>query len=138
VIPITSFLAIDESEISEQFVRASGPGGQHVNTTATAVQLRFDANRSPNLPDDLKTRLRRLAGRRMTQDGVLVITADRHRSQAANRTEALERLIALIGKAAVRPAIRRATRPTLASKKRRLDAKARRGAIKADRRQPND
>lgn len=119
-------------------MRASGPGGQHVNTTASAVQLRFDALGSPNLPDHLKERLRGLAGQRMTRDGVVVISADSFRSQARNREDALDRLVALLKEAAVRKAIRRPTRPTLASRKRRLEAKGRRSTIKADRRAPTD
>jgi ribosome-associated protein len=138
VIPITHFIAIDDDEIVETFVRSSGPGGQHVNTTASAVQLRFDATRSPNLPDDLKDRLRGLAGQRMTQDGVVVITAESFRSQARNRQDALDRLVTLLREAAVRPAIRRPTRPTAASRKRRLDSKTRRSATKAQRRPPSD
>ena len=136
MIAITHFIAIDEREISETFVRASGPGGQHVNTTSTAVQLRFDALGSPNLPDDLKTRLRPLAGSRMTNEGVIIITAEAFRSQARNRDDAVERLVALLRQAAVRKPIRRATRPTLASKTRRLEAKGRRSNIKAHRRTP--
>lgn len=138
MIPITHFIAIDERELTESFVRASGPGGQHVNTTASAVQLRFDALGSPNLSDDLKSRLRGVAGSRMTQDGVIVITAESFRSQLRNREDALERLVGLLREAAVRKPVRRATRPTLASKKRRLDAKGRRSTIKADRRSPTD
>ncbi|MBE7219248.1 MAG: aminoacyl-tRNA hydrolase [Caulobacteraceae bacterium] len=138
MIPITHFIAIDEREVVETFIRASGPGGQHVNTTASAVQLRFDALGSPNLPDDLKSRLRGVAGSRMTQDGTIVITAESFRSQGRNREDALERLVALLREAAVRKRVRRATRPTLASKKRRLEAKGRRSAVKADRRSPTD
>lgn len=136
MIAITHFIAIDEREISETFVRGSGPGGQHVNTTSTAVQLRFDALGSPNLPDDLKARLRPLAGSRMTTEGVIIITAESFRSQARNRDDAVERLVKLLREAAVRKAIRRATRPTLASKTRRLEAKGRRSNIKAHRRTP--
>lgn len=134
-IPITHYIAIDTDEIAESFVRASGPGGQHVNTTASAVQLRFDAERSPSLPDWLKTKLRTIAGRQMTRDGVIVISADTHRSQARNREDALERLVALLRTASIRQAIRRPTKPTTASKKRRLESKARRGALKSERRQ---
>ena len=133
MIPVTHFIAIDENEISETFVRSSGPGGQHVNTTSSAVQLRFDARNSPNLPEDVRLRLGRIAGQRMTRDGVIVITAEAHRSQVRNREDALQRLIALIRQASIRPAIRRPTKPTLASKKRRLDAKARRSSVKSDR-----
>ncbi len=138
MIPITHYVAIDERELSESFVRASGPGGQHVNTTSSAVQLRFDALSSPNLPYHLKARLRSLAGSRMTQDGVIVITAETFRSQTRNREDALERLVALLREAAVRKPVRRPTRPTLAAKKRRLDAKGRRSTVKAQRRTPND
>lgn len=138
MIPITHYIALDDDEIVETFVRSSGPGGQHVNTTASAVQLRFDASRSPNLPDDLKDRLRGLAGQRMTQDGVVVITAESFRSQARNRQDALDRLVTLLREAAVRPAIRRPTRPTAASRKRRLDSKNLRAATKAQRRPPSD
>ena len=136
MIAITHFIAIDEREISETFVRASGPGGQHVNTTSTAVQLRFDALGSPNLPDDLKARLRPLAGSRMTTEGVIIITAEAFRSQARNRDDAVARLVALLREASVRKPIRRPTRPTLASKTRRLEAKGRRSNIKAHRRTP--
>ena len=134
-IPITHYIAIDADEIAESFVRASGPGGQHVDTTASAVQLRFDAGRSPNLPDWLKEQLRGIAGRQMTRDGVVIISADTHRSQARNREDALERLVSLLRTASVRQAIRRPTKPTKASKKRRLESKARRGALKSERRQ---
>ena len=124
-------LLIDESEIVESFVRASGPGGQNVNKVASAVELRFDARRSPNLPDDVAIRLIRLAGSRATQDGVIVIFAQRFASQPRNREDARERLAALILKAQQREKPRRPTRPTLASKTRRLDQKSRRGAVKA-------
>jgi ribosome-associated protein len=134
LIPITPHLAIDEAEIDETFVRASGPGGQNVNKVATAVQIRFDARRSPSLPNDVAIRLMRLAGSRLTKDGVIVLTAQSHRTQADNRAEALARLVALIAEAAEKPTPRRATRPTLASKTRRLDGKTKRGATKAMRR----
>ncbi len=134
MIPITPHLAIDEAEIDETFVRASGPGGQNVNKVATAVQIRFDARRSPSLPNDVAIRLMRLAGSRLTKDGVIVLTAQSHRTQADNRAEALARLVALIAEAAEKPTPRRATRPTLASKTRRLDGKTKRGATKAMRR----
>jgi ribosome-associated protein len=130
MIAVTASLAIDESEISESFIRGSGPGGQNVNKVATAVQLRFDVRNSPSLPEDVKARLERLAGARLTGDGVLVITAQRHRSQERNRADALARLVELIRQAGERPKPRRATRPTLASKRRRLDAKSKRSQVK--------
>jgi ribosome-associated protein len=131
MIRITDHIAIDESELVESFIRSSGPGGQNVNKLATAVQLRFDVRRSPSLPNDVSIRLQRLAGKRLTRDGILVITAQNHRTQERNRADALERLIELIREAAVRPVPRRETKPTKASRKRRLDAKSRRGNIKA-------
>jgi ribosome-associated protein len=134
MITVTPLISIGEDEISESFVRASGAGGQHVNKTSSAVELRFDARRSPNLPEHVRERLVTLAGQRMTQDGVIVIFAQTHRSQALNRKEALDRLVALIQAASVRKPIRRPTRPTLASKTRRLEAKGRRAAVKGLRR----
>src|SRR5215471_15511301 len=131
MIRINHHIAIDDSEISESFIRASGPGGQNVNKLSTAVQLRFDVRRSPSLPREVRARLERLAGRRLTREGVLVITAQRYRTQERNRDDALARLIALIQAAAVRPTPRRPTRPTFASKVRRLEGKKRRGGIKA-------
>jgi ribosome-associated protein len=133
MIRVTRSIQLDESEIEEQFVRASGPGGQNVNKVASAVQLRFDAARSPALPDDVRARLMELAGRRLTREGVIVIFADRFRTQERNRADALERLLEMIRAAAVRPTIRRATRPTLASKRRRLEGKQRRGQTKRER-----
>jgi ribosome-associated protein len=130
MIRVTPAIAIDEREIEERFIRASGPGGQNVNKLATAVQLRFDVRHSPSLRDDVRARLERLAGQRLTNDGVLVITAQRHRTQERNRQDALERLLALIREAAVPPVPRRATKPTTASKRRRLESKTRRAAIK--------
>ena len=115
---------------------ASGPGGQNVNKVSSAVQLRFDARGSPNLPDDVSTRLQRLAGSRLTGDGVIVITAARFRSQERNRADARERLVELIQRAAVRPVVRRRTKPTYASKLQRLDGKSRRGEIKSRRGKP--
>lgn len=136
MIPITPSIAIAEEEIGETFVRASGAGGQHVNTTSSAVHLRFDAFGSPNLPDFVRDRLRVIAGQRMSRDGVITIFAQAHRSQALNRRDALERLVELLREATVRQAIRRPTRPTLASKKRRLAGKERRSAVKGLRRSP--
>ena len=130
MIAITPTIAIAEDEIRESFIRASGPGGQNVNKVATAVELRFDAAASPSLPEDVKRRLARLAGSRMTRDGVVVIRAEEHRSQERNRAEALQRLVDLLRRAAHRPKPRRATKPTLASRKRRLEAKARRSSVK--------
>ncbi|MGA2127963.1 MAG: alternative ribosome rescue aminoacyl-tRNA hydrolase ArfB [Xanthobacteraceae bacterium] len=130
MIRITPRIAIDEREIDESFIRASGPGGQNVNKLSTAVQLRFDVRGSPSLPDDVRARLERLAGSRLTRDGVLVLTAQSHRTQARNRAEALERLVELIRQASIRPIKRRPTRPTKASRERRIEGKKRRSGIK--------
>ena len=127
---ITDRISIDENELVEEFVRSSGPGGQNVNKLNTAVQLRFDVRHSPSLPHDVRVRLERLAGRRLTKDGVLIIIAQRHRTQERNRQDAVDRLVELIQHAAVAPTPRRATRPTKASRKRRLESKKRRGTIK--------
>src|SRR5271170_6234854 len=116
MIPVTARIAIDEREIDESFVRASGPGGQNVNKLSTAVQLRFDVRHSPSLPHDVRERLERIAGSRLTNDGVLVIIAQRHRTQGRNRDDALNRLIELIRTAAIAPRPRRPTKPSKASR----------------------
>jgi ribosome-associated protein len=131
MIRITDHIALDESELVESFIRASGPGGQNVNKLSTAVQLRFDVRGSPSLSDDVRARLERLAGKRLTREGVLVITAQSYRTQERNRADALDRLTELIREAAVRPVPRRPTKPTKASRRRRVDDKKRRGSIKA-------
>ena len=134
MIRITDAIAIDESEIREDFVRSSGPGGQNVNKVATAVQLRFDVAKCPSLPDDVRRRLTRLAGKRITAGGVLIVEARRFRTQERNRRDALERLVKLIGRAARKPKARRRTSPTLASRQRRLEAKRRQSQAKRLRR----
>jgi ribosome-associated protein len=137
MIVVTPRIVLDERELEETFVRASGPGGQNVNKVSSAVQLRFDVRRSPSLPDDVRARLERLAGSRLTGEGVLIIVAQRHRTQERNREDARERLVDLIRRAAVAPTPRRPTKPTLASKRRRLDSKARRSRVKSLRGDPN-
>ena len=133
MIAITDGIGLGEDEIEESFIRASGPGGQNVNKVASAVQLRFDVRRSPSLPEPVRRRLERLAGSRLTQDGVLVITAQRFRSQERNRQDARDRLVALIRRAATPPRPRRATAPSAAARERRLDEKVRRGRLKRQR-----
>ena len=135
---ITDRIGLDENELQLAFVRASGPGGQNVNRVATAVQLRLDVRRSPSLPAAVKERLGKLAGRRMTTDGVLVIEAKRFRTQQRNRDDAVERLVELIRRAAVTPKLRRKTRPTRGSIEKRLDTKRRRSSAKRQRRLPSD
>lgn len=129
-IVVTPSLSIEDNEIDISFVRASGPGGQNVNKVSTAVQLRFDARRSPSLPDDVALRLLRLAGSRATKDGVIVISADRFRTQERNREDAIARLVDLIARAAERPKPRKATKPSKAAKAKRVDEKTKRGAVK--------
>ncbi len=138
MIRVTNIIALAEDEIVEQFIRSSGPGGQNVNKVATAVQLRFDVARSPNLPDPVRERLKRLAGRRLTGDGVLIIDARRYRTREQNRRDALDRLVALVRKAAIAPTPRKATRPTAASRRRRLEGKQRHGILKRGRRRVRD
>jgi ribosome-associated protein len=136
MLSITDSLSIDERNVKISFIRASGPGGQNVNKLATAVQLRFDLAACETLPEAVKTRLARLAGRRLTQDGILILSADRHRTQERNRQDALDRLVDLIRTAAVSPKLRRPTKPTLASKRRRLHSKAERSSLKGLRAKP--
>jgi len=131
MIRITDTIHIDDWELTESFMRSSGPGGQHVNKVSTAVELRFEAERSPNLPPHVKTRLRKLAGRKWTKDGAIIITAEKHRSQPMNRALAQEKLVELIIEATKRPKYRVKTRPTKASQRRRMDGKTKRGQIKA-------
>ncbi len=130
MIHITSTIAIDESQIQQEFIRTSGPGGQNVNKVATAVQLRFDVAHSPSLPDDVRNRLVSLAGRRVTKEGILIIDARRFRTQEQNRKDAIDRLVDLVRDAAQRPKIRRKTRSTLASKMRQLENKRHRAETK--------
>ena len=129
-IAITTRLSIDDREVDERFVRASGPGGQNVNKVSSAVRLRFDVRASPSLPPDVKARLERLAGNRMTGEGVLIINAQRHRTQERNRADALERLVALVREAAIPPVPRRETKVPRAERRRRREHKRRRGLVK--------
>ena len=139
MIPVTPRISLDESELAESFMRSSGAGGQNVQKVETAVQLRFDVRGSPNLPDGVRERLANLAGRRLTLEGVIVITAQRHRTRERNREDALERLLNLIRAAAEPPPPkRRPTRPSLAAKRRRLDGKAERGKVKRLRERPGE
>jgi ribosome-associated protein len=136
MIPVTDDIALGDDELEFAFIRASGPGGQNVNKVSSAVQLRFDARRSPSLADAVSARLQKLAGSRLTNDGVIVITADRFRSQEMNKADATERLVELVRKAAVAPVKRRPTRPPKAAKEKRLASKARRSGVKATRARP--
>ncbi|MDF2901711.1 MAG: aminoacyl-tRNA hydrolase [Phenylobacterium sp.] len=132
MIEVTPTISISEDEISERFIRSAGPGGQNVNKVSTAVELRFDVRRSPSLPNDVAIRLMKLGGRKITQDGVLVLVAMSHRTQERNRADALDRLLGLIREAAQPPPPpRKKTKPTLAAKKRRVEAKVRRGGVKS-------
>jgi ribosome-associated protein len=139
MIQVNSKIAIGDNEIEESFIRASGPGGQNVNKVSSAVQLRFDVLHSPTLPKEVRVRLIRIAGKKMTRDGVLIITAQRHRSQDHNRKDALERLVDMIRLAAIRPTLRKPTTPTRSSRHKRLQVKKLRGNVKKLRRErPSD
>jgi ribosome-associated protein len=133
MLQITTSIAIPDNELTFTFIRASGPGGQNINKVATAAQLRFDVSNSPSLPAEVKARLGKLAGARMTQEGVLVIEAKRYRTQEKNRADALLRLTGLLSKAAHRPRVRHATRPSLAARDKRVEFKKKRGAVKKQR-----
>lgn len=136
-IRVTPNISLDDSEIEERFVRASGPGGQNVNKVASAVQLRFDVDASPNLTAPVKRRLKKLAGSRMTLDGVLVLSAEQYRTQKRNREDALARLIDMIRDSEKPPKYRVATRPSLSAKRKRVDSKVKRGAVKQTRKKPS-
>ncbi len=136
MIRISESIALDESEISESFIRSSGPGGQNVNKVSSAVQIRFDVRHSPSLPTGVRERAEKLAGRRLTSDGVLVITAQRFRTQERNRTDAMDRLVELLSRAVEPPVPRRPTRPPKASRVARLDRKRHRASVKSLRRPP--
>jgi len=136
MIEIAPNLVLDETELEFAFIRASGPGGQNVNKVSSAVQMRFDARISPSLPNEVSIRLQKLAGSKLTGDGVIVITANRHRTQEMNKRDAVARLVEMIAKAAVAPIKRRATKPTKASKENRLQAKSRRSGVKSMRARP--
>lgn len=138
MIRVNALVTLDDAELEESFIRASGPGGQNVNKVSSAVQLRFNVRQSPGLPEDVRARLERLAGQSLTNDGVLVLTAQRFRSQDRNRQDARDRLLAMIEQACIRPVRRRPTKPTYGSQLRRLEGKGKRAGIKAGRQAPRD